>query len=248
MSDNQEKMNEVSSDEALAPGTIAESETGAAFDPAATAASEADEATVSADGEEAVVGIRDKRHPLGWLFDFVEVLVFALCAVLLIFAFGWRTCVVDGNSMNHTLKNGERLVVTSLAKPQAGDIIVFHNTTSPYVEPLIKRVIATEGQTVRIDYANQTVEVDGVVLDEPYINLQPTGMMFPYGSRYEQTDADGRTVFEAVVPAGHYFVMGDNRNHSADSRDAAVGFVDERRVLGTLAFRISPFATADELG
>lgn len=233
--------------------TAEEAEKTAETDDAAEAAS-VDEAGPSA---AAITPPTNKRHPLGWIFDFVEILTFALCASLLVFTFGWRLCQVDGDSMNRTLRDQEMLVVTSLAKPEAGDIIVFHNISKDtrYTKPLVKRVIATEGQTVRIDYEKQTVEVDGVVLDEPYVALlgyggngtyADLGYMIPYGNHHMITTETG-VIFEAVVPDGHYFVMGDNRNHSADSRDSAIGFVDERQVLGTLACRISPFATADEL-
>ncbi len=194
-----------------------------------------------------------KRHPLGWLFDFVEILVFAVCAALLVFAFGWRLCQVSGDSMHDTLKNEEMLVVSSLSKPEAGDIVVFHMTGNTYNEPLVKRVIATEGQTVRIDYRAQTVSVDGQVIDEPYVSLLGNGSngsymeidyMYPHGNHHM---VENNAVFEAIVPAGCYFVMGDNRNHSADSRSSAIGFVDGRRLLGTVVCRISPFTSADEL-
>ena len=161
-----------------------------------------------------------------------------------------------------TLKNGQNLLVSNLFyKPEQGDIIIFHQTSEVvdhFNEPIVKRVIATEGQHVRIDFTEKTVSVDGKVLDENYIQLidRFTGY---HSGKYDVgttnvdhhvsavTDSDGSIhyVFEATVPEGHLFVMGDNRNNSADSRTSAIGFVDERRVLGRAIFRLTPFS---ELG
>lgn len=188
--------------------------------------------------------------PIGSLVEYAEILVFSVAAVLLLFTLVVRLCQVDGSSMRNTLYNGEMLITTSLGEPQQGDIIVFHmtdeeNLNSPFNEALVKRVIATGGQTVRIDYKTATVSVDGQVLEEPYVALiDGNGTDIGYMQLLPAYDFDRTTgIFETVVPEGCLFVMGDNRNNSADSRSLAVGFVDERRVLGRVLLRLSPFTT-----
>ena len=111
--------------------------------------------------------------------------------------------------------------------PQYGDIIVASKSSFNSGEPIIKRVIATEGQEVNIDFGRGIVYVDGVPLDEPYITAPTTlfeGVSFPL-----------------VVDKGCVFVMGDNRNHSTDSRDSMVGMVPEKYVIGEAVFRFMPF-------
>lgn len=175
------------------------------------------------------------------VFDYFEILVFSICAVLLLFTLCGRLCRVSGTSMCNTLEDKQQLITTNLVPIKPGDIIVFHQTSERYDrfnEPLVKRVIATEGQTVRIDYTSGTVWVDGELLDEPYRALlnaegQPIGQwtQLPnYGFDYFTG------IFEATVPEGCLFVMGDNRNNSADSRIDAIGFVDKRRVLGKVIY------------
>ena len=189
--------------------------------------------------------VTEKKPPLIHdVFDYVEVFVFSVLAVLIVFSFGARLCRVSGDSMNNTLKHNEMLIISDIFyEPSAGDIIVFHQTGKWYNEPIVKRVIATEGQKVKIDFYKGEVYVDGVLLEEDYAFVSGDR----YISRgYPDYDFDRSTgIFETVVPEGQLFVMGDNRNNSTDSRSSHIGFVDKRRVLGEVKFRISPFTVFD---
>lgn len=176
-------------------------------------------------------------------FGYFEIVCLSLVAVLVFFSFGARLCRVVGDSMNQTLKNGEQLVTSDLFyTPKVGDVIVFHLCNEYYDEPLVKRVIATEGQEVYINFNTGEVKVDGVTLNEEYVYLE--------GDKYDlRTDFDPeyvdfeRGLLQATVPEGHVFVMGDNRNNSSDSRSFLVGFVDERTILGRALFRLKPFTS-----
>ncbi len=193
-----------------------------------------------------------KKEPfVAVILEYLEILVLSVCAVLLIFTFGVRLCRVNGNSMMKTLSHTEMLITATLAEVEHGDIIVFHQTSDTYLrfnEPLVKRVIATEGQTVKIDYATVSLYVDGVLVDEPYVSLlaNDNRTEIPYLLQIPGHSFNFATgIFEVTVPDGCLFVMGDNRNNSADSRSVEVGFVDERRVLGKVICRLDPFTKFD---
>ena len=163
-------------------------------------------------------------------FDFVSIISVALIAVALVFIFLFRTVGVVGSSMFPTLKDTDRIILTaSYGEPEYGDIVVTcQPSKSPQIpDVLVKRVIATAGQTVDIDFDEGIVYIDGVALDEPYIN-EPTH------------DRESFTK-PVTVPEGYVFVMGDNRNHSTDSRDDRVGLIREEYILGEALFRVLPF-------
>ena len=173
---------------------------------------------------------RQKEIPGRDLYEWTQALVGSVLAVVLVFTFLIRLIGVDGHSMVPTLQTGDRLLVLSSLLDhdyEYGDIVVLREE-SFLEEPIVKRVIATEGQTVDIDFEAGIVYVDGEALDEPYIN-EPTYM-------------EEGTEFPLTVPEGCIFVMGDNRNHSSDSRDSRLGTVDTRCVLGKAVFLAFPGA------
>ncbi len=159
------------------------------------------------------------------VMDWVETIIWAVVAIVLIFTFAARTAVVSGDSMNPTYTHLDRLLISNIGAPlQSGDVVVF--TVPSSSENYIKRVIATEGQTIDIDFGTGAVFVDGIMQEEPYIA--------------ELTHVQGDTELPATVPEGHIFVMGDNRNYSKDSRFADVGMVDTRLVQGKTYLRFFP--------
>lgn len=165
------------------------------------------------------------------LYEWVQALVCSVLVVVLVFTFCIRLIGVDGHSMVPTLQDGDRLLVTTSllsGEYKYGDIVIIQKGAFAGGEPIVKRVIATGGQTVDIDFETGAVYVDGALLEEDYIN--------------ELTFVEEGTEFPLTVPEGSIFVMGDNRNHSSDSRDASLGTVDTRYVIGRAVFLAFPGA------
>ncbi len=165
------------------------------------------------------------------VFDIVEMLSVVTIVIVLCFSFIFRLNIVDGDSMLNTLHTGEYLLVSDLFyEATPGDIVVIHDKTAGhYTNPLVKRVIAVGGQTVDIDFQTGAVRVDGELINESgYAFYDRLPMYASYLS------------FPMTIEEGKIFVMGDNRNHSADSRLPEIGQIDERCVVGKVYFRVSP--------
>lgn len=161
-------------------------------------------------------------------YDWGEALIVSLIFIVLLFTFVVRLIGVDGSSMFPTLHDNDVMVVSNLGyTPAKGDIVVL-NKESFIPGPIVKRIIATEGDEVNIDFALGRVYVNGEELQEDYINEFDLPMDFE-GMEFPQT-----------VPEGCVFVMGDNRNASTDSRDPALGMVDERYIIGHVLAVIWP--------
>lgn len=172
------------------------------------------------------------------LYSWLQALTFALVILLILFTFFGRIIGVDGHSMDSTLADRDMLLLQCVGyEPRQGDVVVLNKPFADIRNPIVKRVIAVGGQTVDINYGAGTVCVDGIVLDEPYIN-EP---MFPPASPYMQ-----QTHWE--IPEGSVFVMGDNRNASSDSRDDRLGIVDNRYVLGRAVYILLPFNHFSAIG
>lgn len=174
----------------------------------------------------------EKESPMKSLLSWVDDLALYFIAFMLLMTFIVRPCTVDGNSMLRTLYNGDILLLSVLpSSPEKGDIVVVtrENVTE---RPLIKRVIAVGGDTVRVDYLTNTVYVNGEAIDEPYLTQEVKD-----GSFGEALDAYTNGL-DYSVPEGCVFVMGDNRNDSTDSRSRGVGALEEGQILGKVIFRL----------
>ena len=183
----------------------------------------------------------DKPKLAAAIYDWVDTFSYALALMVVLFLLVYRYVTVDGDSMRETLHDSDKLIISGLGyTPETGDIVVVK--VPAYQNPIIKRVIATEGQEVEIDFENWTVKVDGVLLEEDYIN-RDVNYDGVNDDRYVwMASPTGERVLRFTVEPGKLFVMGDNRNHSTDSRSSTVGQVDERQVLGRVLLRLFPFS------
>jgi len=174
----------------------------------------------------------EKTENIGWdksLLLYLHDLICMLMAILLVFLIFFRIIVVSGDSMYSTLVDGDYVLLLNnlfYPEPEQGDIVVISKQSYNHGSPIVKRVIATEGQTVDIDEKTATVYVDGVAIEEAYI--------------HSPTTHSGTTQFPLKVEKGCLFVMGDNRGVSLDSRDQQIGQVDKREVLGKAIYLMIP--------
>ena len=198
------------------------------------------------DSQPVVTETKKIKGTIQELYDMLHDLIYILAAVTLLFVFVVRLVGVDGTSMLPTLHNKDFLLLESnffygVDDIECGDIVVLN---VPYYwerdkSLIVKRVIATEGQSVDIDYETGTVYVDGVALQEEYIREKELRRLW---------NGDLGLQLPAIVPEGHIFVLGDNRNNSSDSRFAPVGMIDERCVLGKAWAIALPGQTKDAHG
>ena len=165
------------------------------------------------------------------IFEWLEIFIISVAAVFVLFSFVARIAVVEGNSMYPTLSNNDKILVRQLFySPRYNDIVVCQSENYGLDKPLVKRVIALEGDTVRLDLENWKIIVNGSAIEEPYLVIGSGDMV---GWQYD-TD-------EIIVPEGHVFVLGDNRNNSLDSRFYHVGLIDERYIIGKVVYRFLPY-------
>lgn len=189
---------------------------------------------------------KEKRKDLlPQIYDLAELFIISICIVLLLFSFGVRLCRVSGDSMLGTLHNGELLLVSGGSQGvEKGDIIVFHQTdeyNKKLNEPIVKRVIATEGEYVFIDYNTGTVYVSS---DDKFDENDIINESYDYIDNNDGVITSPYYAKDRIyhVPEGSVFVLGDNRNNSLDSRSDEIGYVDQRRILGKVQIRLAPFS------
>ena len=169
------------------------------------------------------------REDTRYFLSYLRELLTWIIGVLLVFTFLFKTVIVSGSSMERTLYDGDCLLLLSnvfYSEPEKGDIVVISKQSYDGGKSIIKRVIATEGQVVDIDFEAGIVYVDGQPLDEPYTNT-PTNL------------AEGM-IFPLTVEKGCFFVLGDNRNVSKDSRSTDIGLVDTREIVGKVICLLFP--------
>lgn len=184
-----------------------------------------------------------KNDTLNDICDLIESVLVSVFVVLLLFTFVFKVATVEGDSMKQTLHDGDRLILSDIGyTPAYGDVVII-NSWNAYLfgangqptaceglnKRVVKRVIATGGQELDIDFSTGTVTVDGVVLEEDYIN-SPT------------TRDEGAFDYPITIPEGYVFVLGDNRGVSKDSRHPNVGLVKEEDIVGKVFLRVYPFS------
>lgn len=170
----------------------------------------------------------DKPSFTKFLVEIVSVIATSVITIMLLFTFVFRIVGVVGESMEQTLHENDWLLVSAHSyKPERGDIIIITQPNGFDDEPIVKRIIAVGGDTLDIDFAAAEVFVNGEKLNETYLNT-PT------------TEDEGAWKYPLKIPEGKVFVMGDNRQHSTDSRSTMIGLIDTRYILGQVRFRFSP--------
>ena len=175
---------------------------------------------------------KKQEQPGRNLYEWTQALVCSVLTAVVVFAFCARVVGVSGGSMRETLQNGDLLLVVNsvlCGDYERGDVVIAAKSTFEGGEPIVKRVVATEGETVNVDFGTGMVYVNGEALEEPYIR--------------EETYLEEGMAFPFTVPEGCVFLMGDNRNGSRDSRAPELGAVDRRCLIGRAVFLLLPGKT-----
>lgn len=187
----------------------------------------------------------------GEIYDLAETMLIVFFVISLVLSYIFRISDVDGPSMENTFHTDDKVISLPMARTyHTGDVVVA-NTTNAYVldgnggiiekdglkKTVIKRVIASEGQTIDIDFSSGNVTVDGVLLNEPYI----TGL-----THNDEGAFTGK--YPITVPEGYIFVMGDNRAVSMDSRSPRIGLISENNIIGKVVLRVYPFSSFGKIG
>ena len=193
-----------------------------------------------------VVQEQPKKHSFLYdIYSLLHDLVYILAGITLVFVFCVRLVGVSGESMMPTLHDGDYLALQSnviMGELEFGDIIVAREPTFRNGEPIVKRVIATEGQYVEIRRDEQgivRVYVDGIRVDDSFI-LEPMD-----GNFFDADNDNDSSKFSITVSKNCIFVLGDNRNNSADSRYPDIGEISVDQVMGKVIFRVLPGADAN---
>jgi signal peptidase I, bacterial type len=185
--------------------------------------------------EKNISNSKEKPSAMVQLFELFETIIVSLVVVVVIFSFAFRMVGVDGVSMKNTLQDGDRVIVENIFyKPHRGDIVVVNKDDAGFEKPIIKRIIAIEGDVIDFNFDKGEVYLNGKLLDEPYI-------------AEEMSSNRGFSEFPQTVQPHHVFVMGDNRNHSEDSRRSRVGMVEEKRIIGRAVLKIFPLSSFEIL-
>ena len=200
---------------------------------------------MQANSQQNITPKKEKSSFTKGFIEQLELIVIFFAIIILVFSFVCKSCIVDGDSMNNTLHDGERVIVWNLFyTPRRGDIVVIHDIGNlDESKPVVKRVIGVEGDIIHIEHNIDGMKVivtradlNGmpVVLDELEYIYYDLSVGSP--SYYPQSKT-------YVVGEDQVFVMGDNRLNSIDSR--LVGCYDSRQILGKVIFRMTPF---DKIG
>jgi len=185
-----------------------------------------------------------KRYAAAEVMDWFDTVIGSITAIIVVFALVTRLSTVDGGSMNPTLVNEERLMVTDfMYTPQHNDIVVvwtdglYNEITEEYGKAIVKRVVGVAGDTISLDTDEGVVYRNGKALPIDYVG----GILYEDGHPIEDYTSENLDMYgEITVPEGYIFVMGDNRNNSIDSRDIDVGLVDVNEIIGKAYLRVAP--------
>jgi len=203
---------------------------------------------------------------LSFAFDLTEMFAISFAVVIVALCFFLRHSPVSGASMEPTIQNLDTLLVSNIAyTPERGDVVIVQSTHN-LQKPLVKRVIAVGGDEIQINFDRWMIMINGEIVEQRfdengnyavigseyvnYIEGQPMRLGSIDGSDLYKTGFTYDTAtgnYIATVPEGRLFILGDNRNDSKDSRDATVGFVDVRLVVGKAIFRLTPFSNMGTL-